>query len=529
MSLLRFKRRSIPQAFVSCLTFTCASGLGVAWADEPMLPSEPGLLNETSVDLLSVASSFDTGDDFDINLRLSFDHQSRSAPVRRETNINQPGLSTGGYLADNMDVATFRESTQRLIPEVNIGLFRDLQLNVRLPVILSNNRSLSERGGSASQPITTAGLIGEQLFSPNFDSPTRSGIEYLAVGLDMAVMNQFRNPSRPNWVFGIEGRFNVSEPMRACTENPADGQENCAYDADINRNGKNELLGDINDSFGSFADATEGDFTGGRGPGVSRGTTAIEARAYVSKRLKYIEPYTGVEAFAEFPVKGSAFGPFDVEGALVNHPPLRGTVVAGVSVIPWEQPENYRRISLDFRVRGTYVSEGRDYSELFDALGSSDAQSLRLPNYNSYTLNTTGSPADIANNPSVVSPDSERINFTGITDVQQHGDYELKGQFSWQASRFVKFDLGGAWRLIQEHFITFDQACNPDVTAVAARSGPCKIDDTSSSEAESGNRAWISGGLPNPNHRKVINDPGQRFKVDASNGFRAWVRASVLF
>lgn len=535
MSLLRFTQRSIPRTLVPCLTLTCLglvdclSGVNVALADEPIFPSEPGVLNETAVDLLEVASSFDTNDDFDINLRLSFDHQSRSAPIRRESNIAQPGLTTGGYTANTMDVATYHESTQRLIPEINIGLFRDLQLSVRMPVILANNRSLTELGGSASQPITTSGFVGEQLFSPNFESPTRSGIEYLAVGLDFAVMNQFRNPSRPNWVIGVEGRFNVSEPMHACTEAPAEGQVKCAYDADINRNGKNEVLGDINDDFGPFAGATEGDFDGDRGPGVSRGTTALEAHAYVSKRLGYIEPYTGVEALFEFQGSDTAYGPFDLEGTLVNHPPLRGTVVAGVAIIPWEQPENYRRISMDFRVQGTYVSEGRDYSELFDALGSSDAESLRLPNYSAYTLNTSGTPADIARNPSVVDPNSERVNFTGLTDVQQHGDYEFKAQFTWQASRYVKFDVGSAWRVIQEHFITMDQACNPDVTAVAARSGPCKINDTTAEDAANGDVAWVSGGLPNPNNRKVINDPGQRFKVDTSHGVRAWVRASVLF
>jgi hypothetical protein len=116
-----------------------------------------------------------------------------------------------------------------------------------------------------------------------------------------------------------------------------------------------------------------------------------------------------------------------------------------------------------------------------------------------------------------------------VTDVQQHGDYELKAEFTWQASKYVKFDFGAAWRVIQEHIITFDQACNPDVTQQVARSGPCKINDTTAEEAANGEVAWQSGGLPNPNHRKVIDNPGQRYRVEASNGLRTWLRASVLF
>lgn len=488
------------------------------------MPSEPFVMNETAVELLELASAFDERDYFDINLRLAFDHQSRSAAIRRETNVSQPGLTTGGYTSDLMNVATYRESTQRLIPEIDIGIYKDFQLTVRMPVILAHNRSLEDRGGSASQPITTMGLVGEQLFDPNFESPTRSGIEYLAVGLDLGIMNQFRNPARPNWVMGIEGRFNVSEPMRACNENPAEGQVKCAHEADRNRNGQADVFGS---DFGQLEGDAEGNFSGARGPGVSRGTTGLEGHAYVSKRLRYIEPYSGVSALVEFQNQDTAYGPFDLEGTLVNHPPVRGTVVAGVTVIPWEQAEHHRRIALDFRVRGTYVSEGRDYSELFDALGSSDAASLRNPNYTSYTLNQDGD--TVAAAPSVVNENGRRINFTGLTSVQQHGDYEFSSKFTWLANEYVRFELGGSWRVIQEHFITFDQACNPDLTQQVVRSGPCKIDDTTAAEAADGQVAWKTGGLPNPNHRKVINDPGQRFKVETSHGLRAWVQASVLF
>ncbi len=531
MSFLRFEKRQIPRAFRRSVAAVCALSTvsSPAWADEPRLPTEPSVLNDTAVDLLDIPDAFDAGDDFDLYLRLSFEHEARSAPVRRESNIVQPGLTTGGYTADTLDVATYHESTQRLIPEVNVGLFRDVALSFRLPIILANRRRLDSRNGSAGEPITTAGLAGEQLFSPDFEAPTRSGIEYLAIGLDAGLMSQLRNPSRPNWVIGLEGRINVSKPMRACNANPKAGQVACADPADMNRNGQVDNLGP---EFGSdLAGQPEGDFeTGSLSPGVSRGTNALEAHAYVSRRIKYIEPYTGVSALFEFQGKNTAYGPFNLEGSLVNHPPLRGTLVAGIAVIPWEQPEKFRRASFDFRVTGTYVSEGRDYSELFDALGSSDAQSLRTPNFNSYTLNDNlDDPLEISESPSVVDPNSNRVSFTGLTDVQQHGDYQLRASFSWQASRYVRFDVGGAFRFIQKHFITFDQACNPDVTRQVARSGPCKVEDTTAEEAADGLVAWKAGGLPNPNHRKVINDPGQRFMVDNSLGGTVWIRANVLF
>jgi hypothetical protein len=192
-------------------------------------------------------------------------------------------------------------------------------------------------------------------------------------------------------------------------------------------------------------------------------------------------------------------------------------MVVGIEVIPFEVRERFQRIALDFRFRGTYVSEGRDYSELFDALGSSDAQSLRLPNYSSYMANEGAGPDDAQ---SVVDPDSQKVYFTGLTDVQQHGDYMLSGSFTWQAGEFIKFNLGGGYRWVQSHMIAFDQPCNPDFSGSTDRAGPCNTGDGAGAAAT---------GLPNPNYRRVINSPGRRFKVGTASGINAWLNASVMF
>jgi hypothetical protein len=36
-------------------------------------------------------------------------------------------------------------------------------------------------------------------------------------------------------------------------------------------------------------------------------------------------------------------------------------------------------------------------------------------------------------------------------------------------------------------------------------------------------------GTPNPNYRRTINDPGQRFKVDDSHVIDAFINATVMF
>jgi hypothetical protein len=192
-------------------------------------------------------------------------------------------------------------------------------------------------------------------------------------------------------------------------------------------------------------------------------------------------------------------------------------MVAGLEVVPWEVKEKFQRISFDFRFKGTYVSEGRDYSELFDALGSSSAPSLRAPHYAAYQANPDFDPNDPDSPSSVVDPNSQKVYVTGLTDVQQHGDYLLSTEFSWQAGEFIKFNLGAGYRIIQSHMITFDQPCNPDFDGDAGQAGPCQGDSGSTS------------GQPNPNYRRVINAPGRRFRVDTSTGLSAWLNASVMF
>ena len=199
-------------------------------------------------------------------------------------------------------------------------------------------------------------------------------------------------------------------------------------------------------------------------------------------------------------------------------------MILGLNVIPWELRDQYQRVNFDFRFTGTYVSEGRDYSELFDALGSSDAPSLRTPNFSEYQRNPDFDPAnpDPDVPPSVANPNSQKVYFTGLTDVQQHAMLAFSGSFTWQAGEFVKFNVGGGYTLVQPHFITFDQACNPDFSNDLSKSGPCRT-----GSAQSGQ--FRATGIPNPNYRAVINAPGRRFRVDDSNTWDVWLNATVMF
>jgi hypothetical protein len=504
--------KSLPIASVGYGPFVALAMLFVALpasADEPFKATERPVLNEPG-EVTAVIDAFDGQDPFDLNLTVGYQHTWKNTKILRETYIRQGSLSTGGYTADTMNVAKYSSSTHRLNTRLDIGLYKDFALYVRMPVILSDKSKLDGVDGSDGvQDVVAAGAPGEQLFQLPFNSPTRSGIEYLAAGLDVNILNQARDATKPTWLFGLEGRFSIGTAMNACNPDSPSGQVSCAHPSDVNRNG--------------LADSDlEGNKTGNQSAGVSRGTIGLEVHTMVSRRIKYVEPYGGFRALFEFPVGDSAYDQANYKGSLVSHPPLEGWLIAGLMVIPWENREQFQRVTFDARVEGAYRSEGQDYSELFDALGSSSAGSIRRPNYAAYHDNPDQSSK--FSSPSVIDPSSEKVYFTGLTDVQAHTKLRLSGNATFQLGEYIKFQLGFAYMFVQPHFITMDQPCNSQTNSRPAIAGPCRTVSRSGD-----NVTYTSTGIPNPNYRPTINQVGRRFRVDTTSVVDLWLNGIVMF
>ena len=481
-----------------------------ARADEPKNATEPRVMQEPG-EVVNVIDAFDEGNPFDLNITLGFDYFNKSAKILRETSIAGAGLTSGGFTTHLLNVAAYSETMARLTPRIDVGIYHDIAAHISLPIVLSNTRSLTQIGGTPPVHDALAGAPGETLFSVPFTSPTRSGLQTINAGLDFDILNQARDRTKPTWLFGFEGRFSVGTPMHACNTAPATGQLQCADPSDIHRNGKQDV-----GQPGQF----EGTYSGqDRGGGVTRGTMAIEVHTIMSRRVKYVEPYGGFSALFEFAQDSSDYGISDLNQTLVNHPPLVGTMMLGMMIIPWENREKFGRLTFDLRFMGQYHSEGRDYSELFDALGSSAAASLRQPIWAGYMANPNGSLP-----PSVVDPTSQKAYTTGLSDVLAYGSYRGSASVMWQASTYVKFQFGLGYGHDQGHVITGDAPCNPSDKSSLARSGPCHLGDATMSSA-----MLTSTGLPNPNYRASINEVGRRFWVEASNTFDLFASGVVMF
>ncbi|MCB1546363.1 MAG: hypothetical protein KDJ41_00710 [Hyphomicrobiaceae bacterium] len=162
----------------------------------------------------TVIDAFDDDDPFDLNLSLGLRQTWQSSNIRRESQLFQPGLSTGNYIPSNENVAKYTQSRTVMEIGADVGLYKDLALSFRLPFILSDVRELGDLDGSSANQQRFQDPTGDQLFNVPFKSPTRSGVDWFSLGLAYAIYNQQRDASKPTWVIGVDGQFVDLSPVK---------------------------------------------------------------------------------------------------------------------------------------------------------------------------------------------------------------------------------------------------------------------------------------------------------------------------
>ncbi len=398
------------------------------------------LLN-SPIEFTDVIDAAEPGDPFDFDITLGFRHVYTRGTIERETTTAASGLS--GNPSTFAGAATFTHHKSIVDAGIDIGLYHDLALYARLPVVVRDSRRLSNGDDFVLGVLDPDGRGRIPLFGVPFRSPIRFGPEHLAVGISWGILGQERRPDLPNWVIAAEGRFGIGRILEPC-------------DADL---------------------AVE------CGQGVSRGTHALRVETKLSRRFRYFEPYGGLLFHSEWPGRAKdRFQPGgNLEGSDVTNPPKRGTFRAGAAWIPWENREAWQRVAVDVGFRATYVSEGRDYTPLFDALGTSASPFLRNVNFEG--ISPAGGFRSVA--------------FTGLTQVNPHGRLGGRLALEIQASRRVRLHVGTLITYVTPHLITAGNPCNVGAVAGAsdARAGQCPE------------------GIVNPQYRPVVDLPGNRFRI----------------
>ena len=444
---------------VLCATALGATGPRARAQDDTALLAEPTRYTD-------VIDAFDAEDPFDFDLSLEFRRAVTKSTVQREHARVEDGELRTGFV----DVAESQRETNGLVVGAAVGLYRDVMLFGRLPLVLNDARDLRASDGADCSEDATDGCVAleaqvagqapddpdRRLFQldPTVSSARRSGIPSFDLGIAWAPLNQYRSSHVPTWMLRAETSIGTGDVMKPCVKG------------------------------------------GGCGGGVSRGTLGLELASRWSYRHRHVEPYAGVSYAWEWAT--AADGRFSPVPDLPQHdPPRVAETTLGAAWIPWEDRGRFQRFAVDGRARAAWVSRGQDYTPLFDALGASSHPSLTAPNYD--RLEAT--------------PERREVAFRGLTRVDAYARFAFETAVTMRAARYVGFRLGAAVRHALPHLITGAGACNPDVDpgGDSARAGSC------------------TDGVINPVHRPTIDLPGRRFRLDGETTVELSAAATAMF
>lgn len=270
-------------------------------------------------------------------LGVGFEHRRRTASINREWVQRTPDTNEPTVAEDIGDL-DFSEYEHRLNIDLRVGIFRDLELHIRAPIVLAYRSSIDFQPGREA----TSTIFGNDNFAnnPAFDyrypltevpaERQRAGFGDMTFGLSWSPLNDAKDEAYPTLT----------------------------------------LTGDIVAPTGSRwdpADQAALPSTDGTG-GVGRGQTVFDLSVGLSKRMRLgaptFDPY--VIFGARIPVATPA------QKELGMDPPISGRVTVGSELVVHEDVKKKQRYAVDLSFGLTYVSIGRTYSPLSDYLPNFD-------------------------------------------------------------------------------------------------------------------------------------------------------------
>lgn len=433
----------------------------------------------SGAEITDITSALDVGDAFDAHVSLAYRRTHSRGAIRRERVGRDPDQSDIQLTKE----LRFSQVRHELSPRLEIGLWKDLQLHLELPVVVADSRSLDfeQNGGDScgtpreqfcvsprNSSLARDGLLDGAAMDPsqvavaNSDGPpggrkipTRSGIDQLFLGLTWAPWNQVRDPAKPTWLIGFESRVAVGPTMDYAPTEPRANQA------------------------------------------VGHGVHQFHFFTTVSRRFDWLDPWFGLYYLLPLARADSLFErtTFTESGQEQSGPRHRAGLDVGVEIVPWEVHERGHRLSISVRGQVNAIFGGRGYSPLWELLADNPR------------LSGTCHP-DAPNAPDLPPPWSngtfcadkdDAIRYPGITQIENHLNFTGSLALNLRLTRFFYLQLGFSLGHDQSHFIT-----NEDPGRPTEPSG--RIDARDPLQL-------------NPMYRPLVDTPGGRLKVEESTIF----------
>ena len=520
-------------------------------------------------DLADAADDFDdldedTWDPFDIYFEPSFQFYYESAQISREAPCvpsepfadvddqdltegqrrikNNPRLVVGEDRCEEARTVYNKEmaytgTRSQLDLDVRAGLYKDLELRINVPYVFANTRQLGyddndpnaarnvdETNSSVdprnSCPDGSEGRCVEREANQTFDSSdgpaghvnnidqfnayryfdlgdetryVRSGFAEPSIGLHWSMFNDHRDPTKATLNLGVDYTMPIV-PIAS------------ADDLDA----------------------------------VGRGFHELNFQIRSSKQFEWIEPYFGIDYNLAIASVRSPIREIDPDnrGQVFDSPPMSGEITVGTEFIPYEDKATGQRYGLDLRFSFGYVSEGRDYTPMFDHMARSECGGRTiqdvLPVYDDAgNLTNPGDvacawvvrePANAERVPvydleqAVADGNDDTFRSDGIMTVEGYGTF--RGMFGAyvQPTHNFQLKLLASLEHRQEHFLT---------NARTGRDAPDPDEDTPD---ETVDLEGIDASLErNPVYNPTYDSAGERFRVQAYNVWMFMATAALQF
>jgi len=270
-----------------------------------------------------------------LHVRIDYGYQMDSSVIMRER-VGAPDADPLGGIPRSKDLA-FHQFRHLLTPRAEVGILRDTWLSVALPIVIGQARELELANGidRAGSLTLNSGLLPAQGFDARdpstappgdlvFRGISRSGLDQIHVGLNLAPMNQRRDDTKPTWKIGAELRLAVGKVM----------------------------------TFDALDPRSE--------TGVGRGVHEVRVWTSVDRQFRWTEGW--FELFWQTPVATKSESLFQDPGfgATNAKPSQQGGVAFGIETHALDDKTTGNRISLDVGGRIVGHFEGRQYSELWE-------------------------------------------------------------------------------------------------------------------------------------------------------------------
>lgn len=314
-----------------------------------------------------VASSGDEENPFDLDFSIKADYVQDRALITREYTYD---YATGKPLSTVEERPEFRYTrrTFAILPRLAVGIWKDLEAHVEVPIILSSNTTwhyAQYHGASAGPTSATAnnsinvdgGDCGGAcpIFAGSGTVYHGSGFGDVKLGLAWGILSDARDDTKPFWLVGIDFIFPTAK----------------MYEPGLDRT----LTPGVSSS--PYADAAKS------GP-FGENTLKVDFVTALSKRMGAADPYVKFHITSYRP-SGETYSNCDspellsAAGKLLcadsarskygAKPPYVTGAAFGAEIVTGENKADGTRVALDFRLSADYTSSARWYDELTDMTG----------------------------------------------------------------------------------------------------------------------------------------------------------------